>query len=238
MTFRQNNKAPGLKFYAGALFWLALLALIFFNAPKVGAKNITTKAVLFFAPELAGLRASRQNLALLLRIADLEHENELLRKSLGLRPAQTISAKVIFGGGYFFMDAVFINVGNEAGARPGDLVTSEDGVLVGKIVESSSGWSKVLLFGGVGEEAALRLGKEPGAPVGAMGRGGGEFIAELPAGADVEVGDAARFSDLPDYIAGLVDKIAVEEGSKLKRVFIKTPFSPSALYEVRVLLKK
>ncbi|QQG42370.1 MAG: hypothetical protein HYW15_02560 [Candidatus Giovannonibacteria bacterium] len=229
MTFRRNKKI---------ILLAAIITLLFFNAPKVFLKNITARAVLFFAPESEGLRTSRQDLALLLRIADLERENGLLKNSLGLRAPRSLPAKVIFGGGYFFMDAVFVNIGNDAGVEPGDPVISEGGVLVGRVSESLNGRSKVLLSGRIGEEAALRLGKEPGSPVEARGRGGGEFVAELPAGADVKVGDAARFSDLPDYIAGLVDKIAVEEGSQLKKVFIRTPFYPGELYEVRVILKK
>lgn len=237
MISRQNKKAPEVKFYAGIFFWLALLALIFFDAPKVFLKDIAAKTVLFFAPEPGELRASRQNLALLLRIKDLERENALLKKSLGRRPARAIPAKVILGGGYFFVDSVFIDVGSEAGVKPGDLVVLDGGVLVGEIGEAMDGRSKVFLSGRMGEEAALRLGVAASPLLPARGRGGGEFVAELPAGADANVGDTARFADHPDYLVGIVDRVAVEEGSQLKKIFIKTPFSPNTLYEVNVVLR-
>lgn len=235
MIFRQNKKRPALKFYAGGLFWLALLALVFFDYPKILFKNAAVKTVLFLAPEAESLKISRENLVLISRISDLEKENNTLKQALALKPERAVPAKVIFGGGFLFMDAVFINAGAENGVSVGDLVALKNGVLAGKISEVSDSWSKMLVFGRLGEETRLRLGA--GSAVSARGIGGGEFVAEFPAETSVEVGGQARLAEAPDYTVGLVDKILAEEGGRLKKVFIKAPFSPSALYDVKIILQ-
>ncbi len=193
------------------------------------------------APERESRQASRESLALLIKIRDLERENIKLQKALGVNgKTRLIPANVIFGGGYLFSDSILINQGENAGIKIGDLITYQNKILIGQVVEIGADWSKAVLLGRVGDKIILRQDAPENiqfAPIEATGRGGGEFQVEMPADVNLKIGDIFRSAENPEYIAGVVDKISSEFGGQFKEVGLISPVSPILLYEVDIISK-
>lgn len=224
-----------------AIFWAALLALIFFSGSRGFVKNLIVKASLFLAPERESRQTSRENMALLIKIQDLEKENLRLKTALGVNgKTKLIPANVIFGGGFLFSDVILINQGENSGIKIGDLVTYQNKILIGRVAEVGADWSKAVLLGRIGEKITLRQDMSENiqhAPVEAAGLGGGEFQIEMPAEANVKIGDIFRSAENPEYIAGVVDKISSESGGQFKKISVISPVSPVLLDEIDIISK-
>lgn len=222
-------------------FWAALIVLFFFSGSRVFIKNLIVKTSLFLAPERESRQASRESLALLIKIRDLEKENIRLQKALGVNSkTRLIPANAIFGGGYLFSDAILINRGWNAEIKIGDLVTYQNKILIGRISEVGADWSKAALLGRVGDKITLRQDAPENiqfVPIEATGRGGGEFQMEMPAEANLKIGDIFRSAENPEYIAGVVDKISSESGGQFKEVGLISPLSAVLLNEINIVSK-
>ncbi|KKT57414.1 MAG: hypothetical protein UW81_C0024G0017 [Candidatus Giovannonibacteria bacterium GW2011_GWC2_44_9] len=215
--------------------------LVFFGGSRGFIKNLIIKASLFLVPERESRQASNQALALLIKIRDLERENLKLKKALGVNGKnRLIPANIVFGGGYLFSDILFINQGENAGIKIGDLVTYQNKILIGRITEVGADWSKAALLGHVGDKITLRqdaLENIQFVPMEATGRGGGEFQMEMPAETNLKIGDIFRSAENPEYIAGVVDRISSEFDEPFKEISVISPVSPVLLDEVDIISK-
>lgn len=215
--------------------------MVFFSGSRAFVKNLIIKTSLFLAPERESRQASREGLALLIKIQDLEKENVKLKKALGVGgKTRLIPANVIFGGGYLFSDAILMNQGENAGIKIGDLVTYQNKILIGRVAEVGADWSKAALLGRVGDKITLRqdaLENTQSVPVEATGQGGGELRMEMPAEANLKIGNIFRSAESPEYIAGVVDKISFEFGGGFKEISIVSPLSPVLLNQVDIVSK-
>jgi len=223
------------------IFWAALLALFFFSGSRAFIKNLIVKTSLFLAPEREFRQASRESLALLIKIRDLEKENAKLKKALSINgKIRLIPANVVFGGGYLFFDVLLINQGENAGIKIGDLVTYQNKILIGRIAEVGADWSKAAILGRLGDKITLRqdfLENIQSVPIEAAGRGGGELQMEIPAETNLKIGDIFRSAENPNYIAAVVDKISSESDGQFKEIGLISLLSPVLLYEVDIVSK-
>lgn len=217
---------------------MALLALIFLSGSRAFIKNLIIKTSLFIAPEMASQQESMRDLALLLKIRDLTRENLKLKKILDIKSkTRLIPANVILGGGYLFSDVILINQGENADVKVGDLVAYQN-VLIGKILEVGKDWSKAALLGRLGEKVVLRQDSPENGravPIETLGKGAGEFQAEIPAEVNLKIGDIFRSAENPEYIVAVADKIKDAPNGRFKEISLIAPISPSWLYEVTIV---
>ena len=68
--------------------------------------------------------------------------------------------QIIFGGGYIFSEALYLNRGADDGAEAGDLIVYGKNIAVGKIVEVFPKFSKVAPFSKFGEKTVELLGRK------------------------------------------------------------------------------
>lgn len=83
------------------------------------------------------------------RLNSLESENNLLKQELKFTKESklnTVAAKIITGVSDTLSKSVIINRGSSNGVEDGMAVISADGIMIGKISEVYSGYSKVLLL--------------------------------------------------------------------------------------------
>src|SRR3989344_6590965 len=159
---------------------LAVLAILLLWSPtRALFETLILKSAEWIRPERANQIKSLSDVLLLERIRDLKSENDRLRGNLNLSRKIVKPAKVVFGGGYLFADVLILSEGLSAGIKIGDVVFTPENVLVGKVAEAGSSWSKVRPISALGEKTILRGGTNKGLVVEAEGRGLGEIVSML-----------------------------------------------------------
>ncbi|OGF50330.1 hypothetical protein A3G55_03565 [Candidatus Giovannonibacteria bacterium RIFCSPLOWO2_12_FULL_44_25] len=238
------NKPPHQKFWCGGkksytliILWAVLVALVFFNKSHALIQNIIVKTSMFLVPERLAQKDSA-NIALFLeQIRALKFENNKLKTALEIQNHyRVIPAKIKFGGGYLFIDYVFADEGAKSGIKENNIVVTENNVLVGQVEAVGANWSKIKKTGSLGQKLTL-IGEDPNLSFDAVGLGGGELAAELPArlSAVFKPGDTLRWAENPNYTVGLIDKIDFKEGNPFGKILIVSPISPSAVIWVNIL---
>src|SRR3989344_8701047 len=159
---------------------LAVLAVVLFWSPtRALFETLILKSAEWIRPERANQIKSLSDVLLLERIRDLKYDNDRLRGNLNLSRKIAKQAKVVLGGGYLFADVLILNEGSNAGIKIGDIVFTPENILVGKVVEAGSGWSKVMPISALGEKTILRGGDNKELIFEAEGRGLGEIKGML-----------------------------------------------------------
>lgn len=129
-------------------------------------------------------------------------------------------------------DELIIDGGEDRGFRPGDKVFTTEDVLIGKISEVLSGTSKVMLYSSPGQVTQVLIGEGNDAAT-AIGRGGGQYSAELPRAAGVKEGDYVTAPSLYGKPFGIIRGIA----SDATQPFITVLFAPPVnIYNLRWVL--
>ena len=189
MISHQHKKKSRLWIFAPqVLVFAAVVIFVLWTPTRNFLKLWSFKLADFLAPEHRELERSRDQIWMLERIAELQAENKKLNELLGEKSEKKILlAKLSFGGGYLFTDIYFLK-DVDGQFKIGDLVL-KDGILLGRISEAGEGWSKFKSLGGLGEKSVLRAGTNKEIVIEAVGRGGGELVAEIPASIVVHVGD-------------------------------------------------
>lgn len=245
MNYLQNkpphqwNWCGGKKSCALIILWLALLALVFFNKSYALLQNTAVRATMFLLPERAALRESVNNLMFLEQLGALRLENQRLKEALGAQGAgksSFIPARIRFGGDYLFVDSFFLDEGLSSGVLENNVVLAEGGILVGRVVAAGDSWSKVEKTGSLGQKLALSS-PDYNLSFEAVGLGGGEFLAELPARivSAFKPGDILRDAENADYIAAVVDKIDFSRNDPFGKLFMAAPASFSASAWVKII---
>lgn len=222
MTFLRNKRIVVL---AAALF----LFFVFKGASPLD--YIFAETFLRFFPEMRKENTSQEMLLLEERIKGLN--SEILRKENAKN--DEILADVVFGGGYIFSDAIFLNKGTKDGVEAGDLVIYKFSVVVGKIEEVFSGHSKVAPFSRFGNKISLRAGFGKTVLFEGEGNGGREIVATLPKGSGVSSGDRVFIAESPELLAGIVEGTKKKESRDFEELSIVLPFSLRSITEVRIV---
>lgn len=213
-----------------------IFTLFFLTAVQRFLKLRSYQIIDFLAPERAELEKSRDQLAMLFRIRDLETEKKKLTEFLGKKNDQNIiPLKVGFGGGYLFLDTFFLK-GGEGLVKTGDSVL-KDGIFLGKIIETGNNWAKFKSIGSLNERATFRAGAAKDIVFDAEGIGGGELRAEFPSSIALNVGDPVWWGEDPQYLAGFIDRVQSRETSPSVEVIILMPIKIERLSEVEILLQ-
>ena len=117
--------------------FIAFLFLIFLFFSFEGAILTPLK----FFPKRSERDASNEVLLLYQKISDLEAELSSKNNLSG-----SISANVVFGGGYIFSDSIFLNKGSENGVSTGDFVVYKSSIALAKVEEVFPKYSKAVPF--------------------------------------------------------------------------------------------
>ncbi|MEK7503130.1 MAG: rod shape-determining protein MreC [Patescibacteria group bacterium] len=143
--------------------------------------------------------------------------------------------QIIFGGGYIFSEALYLNRGADDGAEAGDLIVYGKNIAVGKIVEVFPKFSKVAPFSKFGEKTPLRTGDQKSVLFEGAGRGGGEISADFPNTIPINAGDGVYLAQAPSYVAGVIEYADKKEGRDFQKVSIRIPVSLNSITDVAII---
>ncbi len=176
--------------------------------------------------------------AKLLLLDKLKEEKAALQNALGKKASGTrnfLLATVLHDPRQSPYDTLLIDLGADnttKGVRAGQLATIEGEWLIGEVVAVYGRTAKVALFSQAGRETGVTIGSS-GIPALAHGRGGGNFLVELPWGAAIETGavvETVRRGEL--WPIGLVAQVKSEPGDAFQTAIFKNPVN---IYEIKRL---
>jgi len=183
-----------------------------------------------FFPKRSERDLSNEMTLLYQKISDLE--SELLPKNT---TNGSISANVIFGGGYIFSDSIFLDKGALDGIEVGDFVVYKSSIVFAKIEEVFPKYSKVSPFSRFGQEVSLRSGFEKNILFKAEGKGGREISALLPSGSGINAGDMVYLAQSPRFLVGLVEVSKKKESRDFEEIKVVLPFFLRSISEVDII---
>jgi cell shape-determining protein MreC len=164
----------------------------------------------------------------------LREENESLKAALGRdAKGREVLAVVLSRPPVSAYDTLVLDVGADDGIALGQRVYVDGSVLIGDIVEATSGSSKASLFSTPGRETPVLIGAKKTSTQ-AVGRGGGNFFARLPADVVVAVGDVIVAPQLRTNVFGVVEHIEVGATDSIQTIYFRAPFNMHELRYVEV----
>lgn len=221
MTYLRNKRI--------ILFILAVFLFLIFEG-TISLGQIFFKIFYGFFKERNERSITMEVALLYQRISDLEQKiskKETLDK--------TISANIVFGGGYLFSDSIFLDKGSENGVEKGDFVIYKSSLVLAKIEEVFSKYSRATPLSRFGKKTVLRSGPEKTVLFEAEGKGGREIFASLPKGSGVNTGDGVYIAEDPRFLAGLVEMAEKKESRDFEEISIVIPFSLRSIAGVDII---
>ncbi|MEK7650543.1 MAG: hypothetical protein AAB364_01575 [Patescibacteria group bacterium] len=175
----------------------------------------------------------------------LQKDNESLRASAGKILEQNKSTQLIARSlgaehsGPF--DVLTLDLGS-ANSQPeikiNDWITTLDHVWLGAVVQVTGATSRVRLLTLAGLTTPALLG-EARVPVTLLGRGGGNFIATVPRGLSVAVGERAIVpSASQDWLVAIVGAVESEANKTEQTLYLRAPLDANSLKYVSILQKQ
>lgn len=167
-------------------------------------------------------------------IEALREENEFLKAALGRETERgEVLGVVLSRPPVSAYDTLVIDVGADDGLVIGQRVYVGGSVLVGDIGEVLAGTAKASLFSTPGRETPVLIGDKKTATQ-AVGRGGGNFFARLPADIEVAVGDVIVAPQLRTNVFGVVEHIEADATDSIQTIYFRAPFNMHELRYVEV----
>lgn len=186
--------------------------------------------------ENADLRRELSSMsAALLDRAILVKENADLKAAVHFKlETGAISARVLSKPPFTPFDILVVDAGESQGVKIGDRVMIGQTSL-GTVTLTSSNSSQVTLRSSSSEQTEAFVGNEA-LPVTLHGKGGGNFEATLPQGADVKEGDLvfAYYLQTPLYV-GSVAKIISEDDATFVTIIVTLPLNLYSLSNVEII---
>ncbi len=129
-------------------------------------------------------------------------------------------------------DELVIDVGNDYGIPSGARVYAPGNILIGTTTDILGQTSTVILFSSPGETYPILIG--PGhVPATAVGRGGGQYEAQVPQASKISQGDAVSDSSLSDAPFGIVSAVLADPANPFETVLFAPPVN---IYQLRWVL--
>jgi cell shape-determining protein MreC len=130
-------------------------------------------------------------------------------------------------------DSLLIDIGEDEGLMPGDVVYAEGNYVIGEIGEVFKDTSVLVLYSAPGQNHDVLLGSST-IPVVAEGRGSGNFYIKVPKNIVVTEGDQIVAPDIKNKIFGTVERVDSGEGDAYSYVYFKLPVNLYALHYVQI----
>lgn len=200
-----------------------LLSVLSFKASLVAEnEGLRNKLVGFQTKLLENDRLVKENAELKLLLGRKEKEKLLLANVMA-KPDQSP------------YDTIILDVGNNYDVEVGDKVLVSGSTIIGEIKEVGAKASKAVLLTSYGEESGGTVfGKNISLKL--VGRGGGNFIAELPRGVSIERGEQIISDGIFPHTLGIVDSIFSDARSPFQGILVKSPVNVQTLRFVEIIL--
>ncbi len=229
---KKSSSKLVLKIVGAAIIILALTAV--FSGPlDAGISSLQRSVGYAFGYYNEPVRPISENSL----IESLRSENEELKLLLGRKidADQKIFSVVLMRPPKTPYDSLVIDIGENQGLLPGDLVYGGMDYLIGQIEEVAPATSVVKLFSTPGEriDAFLGTGSSTSAVV-VEGRGGGNFYIKIPRNIVVNEGDPIVVPGINSYVLGTAENIDSGEGEAYAHVYFKLPVKLNSLQYVQV----
>lgn len=174
--------------------------------------------------------------AQLLELQIIRDENEKLRTELSYRPVlnSSITAQVIAKPSQSLYNSLIIDQGSSQGVRVGQLVTVQQTIGLGRIVQVSANTATIQLFSGPDFKGDVIM-KNQNITVPAVGKGGGNFEIHIPREITVMDGDILTFPESPNIAIGVIKSITFDPRDPFQTVLARTPINIQELRFVDVV---
>ena len=168
----------------------------------------------------------------------IEKENESL-KEIFLRSVgdNNLLATILVKPGKSPFGTVVIDVGENDGVKPEDLVFAMGDVVLGEIESVDKNTSKVILYSSPGYISQVTL-ENTGRYFNAKGRGGGDFEISFPRDLEVEEGQIFLYPSINSYMVGVVEKVIFDPRDSFKKVLFRSAVNIQELKWVTVKIDK
>ncbi len=163
-------------------------------------------------------------------------ENEQLKALMG-RASTTdcILAAVLQKPPYAPYDELVLDVGANMGFAVGNIVYAANKVPIGKVSQVLGDSSKVLLFSSPGQTFNVLVGNA-NTPATAIGKGGGQYSAELPRSVAIARGDTVSIPSLKSNLYGVVNAVIADTSQPFQTILFSAPVN---IYQLKwVLVEK
>jgi cell shape-determining protein MreC len=168
-------------------------------------------------------------------VVALETENSQLKELLNRAPENNDKelAVVLSRPPHTPYDSLIIDMGEDHGLAPGDLVYADMNYLLGHVETVHLSSSVVELFSSPGEKIEVLLGSST-TPVIAEGRGSGNFFIKVPRNIEVKEGDPIIVPSLRSLVLGTAEKVDSGEGEAYAYIYFKLAVNLNSLRYVQV----
>jgi cell shape-determining protein MreC len=129
-------------------------------------------------------------------------------------------------------DELIIDIGEDHGLSTTSLVYAPGDVLVGRVSDVLSQSAKVTLLSSPGQKYDVLIGADH-IPATAVGRGGGQYEADLPQAAQVSEGDVVTDPSLDDRAFGIVASVSSDPADPFETALFAPPVD---IYQLRWVL--
>lgn len=126
-------------------------------------------------------------------------------------------------------DEFIIDAGADRGIVSGSKVYAPGNILIGTTSDVLDHTSKVILFSSPGEKYPIFIGPD-NVPATAVGRGGGQYEAQVPQATTIKEGDIVTDASLGDGIFGKVTKIINNPADPYTTILFSPPIN---IYQLR-----
>lgn len=145
---------------------------------------------------------------------------------------QRILAPVLVRPGIGIYDELIIDGGKNLGFIIDDKVYAPGDVLIGAISDVLPETSKVSLFSSSGNILYVLIGPS-NAPATAVGRGGGQYTAQLPRAVKISAGDFVIVPSIDDKPFGIVSAVESDSAQSFEIILFASPVN---IYQLRWVL--
>jgi cell shape-determining protein MreC len=166
-------------------------------------------------------------------IGSIEAENGDLKSLMGRASTTSyILAAVLERPPLSSYDELIIDAGADNGFSVGNNVYATGDVLIGRISQVLGQTSKVRLLSSPGETYSVFVGQN-NSPATAVGRGGGQYEAELPRDIKIAEGDFVIAPSLNDKPFGVVSSVLTDPAQPFEKILFAPPVN---IYGLRWVL--
>jgi cell shape-determining protein MreC len=170
----------------------------------------------------------------LLLLDILKNENLDLKLILGRKSSEKMVLGVILASPPTSpYDTAIIDVGSDDGIVVGDKVFADGDVLIGEIAEVYGNQSKIFFLSTPGKKTMVSFINSK-IKTEAIGRGGGNFRANIPAGAGVIAGDIVVSADIDPKNMGIVESVDTDSADSFSSILFRMPINIYSLHFVEI----
>src|SRR3989344_7834388 len=167
----------------------------------------------------------------------LQAENTSLKEILGRKDAsggeerQMILAAILSKPKQSPYDTLIIDVGTGQGLQTGDIVFAFSSVPIGRVAETYSNSSKIILFSNSGEKTQVAIHD---IFFEIVGRNGGNFEIAVPKDFIIQKGDQAVLPGINPYVVAIVEAIISDPRDSFQKALLTSPVNIQELKFVEV----